>query len=82
MTKAILCLKCFQKNLIKVHHYDYPRGKYFRLPATIIRHTRFRRYWREKCNTCGKSPLILIEIEEVLLKDSSIDIEKFLRRGD
>jgi len=80
MNKVILCLKCFQKELTSIYHYDYPQSEYFRLPATIIRHTPYHRYWREKCNTCGKSPLILIEIDEILLKGSPIDIRKFLRQ--
>jgi len=82
MTKVILCLECFQKTLRKVYHYDYPRGEYFRLPAAIIRHTPHRRYWREKCNTCQKSPLILIEIDEILLRGTAKEINRFLANQD
>jgi len=78
MGRVALCLKCFQKKLISIHFYDYPRKKYYEFPATIIRHTPFRRYWRESCVICKRKPLILIRIDEDYLEDPAKALKRLV----
>jgi len=67
-----LCLKCLQKVLCnrsllaKVRNYDYDDWEF---PATIIRYTPFRKYWREKCTSCDRSPQILIKIDDIIINN-------------
>jgi len=67
--RVTLCLKCLQKKLTSISYYDYPEKEYFEFPVTLIRHTPFRRYWRERCVVCKRKPLILIRVNEDYLRD-------------
>jgi len=58
-----LCLRCLQKSLLSISAYDYPiLDEGTRFPASVIRATPYRRYWRKSCEKCGKRPMIIVEI--------------------
>jgi hypothetical protein len=72
-----LCLRCLQKSLLSISIYNYPIvAEGTRFPASVIRATPYRRYWRKKCEECGERPMIIVELPREVVERKKLGGEK------